>query len=91
MTDRITELALQAGAARFYPDRQAATPDSYLVGQEFLQRFAELVRNDVLDAAAGECQKWIDEHAAADDCTYNDCDFVAAATDCMNAILGMKS
>ena len=58
MTDRITELALQAGAARFYPDRQAVTPDSYLVGQEFLQRFAELVRNDALDEAA----ELADEH-----------------------------
>ena len=56
--DRITELAKQAGAARFYPDRQAVTPDSYLVGQEFLQRFAELVRNDVLDEAA----ELADEH-----------------------------
>ena len=60
MTDRITELALQAGAARFYPDRQAVTPDSYLVGQEFLQRFAELVRNEALEKAAFECEKECD-------------------------------
>lgn len=50
--NQIIELAKQAGAARFYPERQAVTPDAYLVGQDFLQRFAELVRNAVLDEAA---------------------------------------
>lgn len=50
--NQIIELAKQAGAARFYPERQAVTPDAYLVGQDFLQRFALLVRNQVLDEAA---------------------------------------
>lgn len=55
--DQITELAKQAGAARFYPERQAVTPDAYLVGQDFLQRFAELWRNEVLEEAAKQCDE----------------------------------
>lgn len=35
------------------------------------------------------CQKWIDDHSKADNCTYNDCDMVAAVTDVMNQIKGM--
>lgn len=34
------------------------------------------------EACAQVCDAWIADHAKADACTYSDCDFVAAATDC---------
>ena len=42
--EQIHTLALQAGAARFYPEQQI-----YLVGQGFLEKFAELVEKHKLE------------------------------------------
>ena len=39
----IHSLALEAGAARFYPDQQQVKQELYLVSQGFLERFAELL------------------------------------------------
>ena len=39
----IHEMAIQAGAARFYPAQQSAKEDAYVVSRQFLERFAELV------------------------------------------------
>ena len=39
----IHKLALQAGAARFYPEQQAVKQEIYLVSQGFLEKFAELL------------------------------------------------
>ena len=41
--EQIHTLALQAGAARFYPEQQAVKQELYLVSQGFLEKFAELV------------------------------------------------
>lgn len=41
--DEIIEMAKAAGAANFYPKKQTVKADNYLVGQEFLERFAKLV------------------------------------------------
>lgn len=38
--DEIAQCALKAGAAKFYPERQSAKGDNYLVGQGFLEKFA---------------------------------------------------
>lgn len=39
----IQELALKAGAAKFYPEHQKASKDTYLVSAGFLEKFAALV------------------------------------------------
>ena len=38
------------------------------------------------EACAKVCEAWVKDHAKADNCTYADCDFVAAAIDCATAI-----
>ena len=43
-----------------------------------------------IQMAAQVCQEWIDDHSKADDCTYNDCDMVAAVTDVRAAILKLQ-
>ena len=57
MTDeKITQLALEAGAAKFYPQRQTEWNErNYLVGQGFLRRFAEAVAQEArTDGVMGE-------------------------------------
>lgn len=44
-----------------------------------------------LEMAAQVCQNWIDDHSKADNCTYNDCDMVAAVTDVRDAILQLQN
>ena len=39
----VEQLALQAGAARFYPEAQNVTEQNYVVSAGFLQRFHDLV------------------------------------------------
>ena len=41
------------------------------------------------EACAKVCDEWVKDHAKTDDCTYADCDFVAAATDYAKAIRAM--
>jgi hypothetical protein len=38
------------------------------------------------EACARACEAWAADHAQADGCQYEDCDFVAAAIDCAAAI-----
>ena len=47
--EQIHSLALQAGAARFYPEQQAAKQEISLVSQGFLEKFAELVEKHKLE------------------------------------------
>ena len=47
--DQVHTLALQAGAARFYPEQQATKQELYLVSQGFLEKFAELVEKHKLE------------------------------------------
>lgn len=43
------------------------------------------------EACAAECDRWASNHAAAtEECTYANCDFVAAATDCRDAIRALE-
>lgn len=42
----IHKLALQAGAARFYPEQQSVKQELYLVSQGFLEKFAELLHTE---------------------------------------------
>ena len=51
-SDEIIELAKAAGAANFYPKTQTVKADNYLVGQEFLERFAKLVAAKEREACA---------------------------------------
>lgn len=43
--------------------------------------------NMAIEMAANVCQDWINDHSKADNCTYNDCDMVAAVTDVRTEIL----
>lgn len=47
--EQIHALAMQAGAARFYPEQQAVKQELYLVIQGFLEKFAELVEKHKLE------------------------------------------
>ena len=47
--EQIHALAMQAGAARFYPEQQAVKQELYLVSQGFLEKFAELVEKHKLE------------------------------------------
>lgn len=51
MTDRIIELAKQAGCVSLHEDGDS----TLMFTQKTLQRFAELVRNDALEEAAKVC------------------------------------
>lgn len=58
---------------------------------ETLRAFATLVRNAALEEAAKMCDAWIADHSKADNCTYNDCDMVAVATDLAAEIRGLRN
>lgn len=64
--EEILKMAREAGAAKFYPDRQSKTVENYLVGQEFLERFAALVAakaaQDEREACASvaDAERWND-------------------------------
>lgn len=58
--------------------------------QDMVRRIATLVRNATLEEAAVKCDAWVTDHNKADNCTYNDCDMVAVATDLAIEIRGMK-
>lgn len=56
-----------------------------------LERFAALVAAAEREGCAKVCEAWAKDHATAasspgDECTYENCDFVAAASDCAAAI-----
>jgi hypothetical protein len=53
----IIQLAIDAGAARFYPETQAVKDYAYLVGQGFLERFAELAIQAEREACAKVCEE----------------------------------
>ena len=53
------------------------------------EKLAEVER-EAFAKAAQVCQDWIDDHSKADNCTYNDCDMVAAVTDVRTAILQLQ-
>lgn len=61
MTD-INQLAIDAGAARFYPETQAVKDYAYLVGQGFLERYAELA----IQAEREACAKYIESCSLPD-------------------------
>lgn len=48
--DTIKKLALSAGAARFYPDKQVTKEDAYLVSQNFLEKFANLIEQHIKES-----------------------------------------
>lgn len=47
-SEQLKQAALKAGAARFYPDKQRAHADCYIVSKQFLERYAEEIRKLVL-------------------------------------------
>lgn len=50
----LKRIALQVGASEFYPETQTVKEQNYIVGQMFLERFANLVRQETLESAALE-------------------------------------
>ena len=48
----IIAMAKEAGATKFYQERQSVSQDNYLVGQAFLERFAALVAAKEREACA---------------------------------------
>ena len=53
--EEITAMAKEAGATKFYQERQSISQDNYLVGQAFLERFAALVAAKEREACAQVC------------------------------------
>ncbi len=53
--EEITAMAKEAGATKFYQERQSISQDNYLVGQAFLERFAALVAAKERERFALEC------------------------------------
>lgn len=53
----IIDLSLEAGAAKFYPKKQSNIQDAYLVGKQFLERFAALVAAAEREACAKVCEQ----------------------------------
>lgn len=51
----------------------------------------EAIRDAALEEAAKACEKWRDDHSCFDTCTYTDCDFNAAATDCAAVIRALRT
>lgn len=52
------EIAKKAGAASFYPAAQEVSKDSFIVGEQFLNRFAKLVEQATLERAAKVCEEY---------------------------------
>ena len=53
----IIAMAKEAGATKFYQERQSVSQDNYLVGQAFLERFAALVAAKEREACALVCDR----------------------------------
>jgi len=76
-------MARQAGA---FPELSTTSEKDV----DFLRRFASLVSARTREECAKVCDAWSAKHASdSGGCTYNDCDFVAAAHDCAAAIRAM--
>jgi len=56
--NEIIEIAIQAGAAKFYPEAQSVKEDNYLVGQKFLETFAKLVAKAEREKCAKICGEY---------------------------------
>lgn len=56
MTKDVIELAREAGAAKFYPEHQRASKDTYLVSAGFIERLAALVAAQVKERCAQLCE-----------------------------------
>ena len=59
----VEQLALQAGAAKFYPEAQSAIEQNYVVSAKFLQRFHDLVCEACAAIADNICPSCHDESA----------------------------
>lgn len=82
MTDRITELAEEAGIDVDGPFIRGST--------EELQRFTELVRNETLEEAAKRCEQYVMEVSASSDATLYAHQYANAGAHCAEAIRGLK-
>lgn len=79
--DEIIEMAKAAGAANFYPKKQTVKADNYLVGQEFLERFAKLVADKEREACAMLVESNADAcvtHGVAQMCLYSNASAIRA-------------
>lgn len=54
MNDHIIDVALKAGACKFYPKKQSSVNDSYLVGRGFLEKFFQAAYEAGASAAVKE-------------------------------------
>ena len=86
-TDDILRIAREAGAELYADTLLVNGKDAH----DFIKRFAALVAAFEREECAKVCEAWAKDHATAasspgDECTYENCDFVAAASDCAAAI-----
>jgi hypothetical protein len=71
--------------AKWMIDRGYATGHGDTI-EDLLKELEWQIRESEREACAKVCDEWVKDHAKTDNCTYADCDFVAAATDCAKAI-----
>jgi hypothetical protein len=76
--------------AKWMIDRGYATGHGDTI-EELLKELEWQIRENEREACAKVCEAWVKDHAKTDNCTYADCDFVAAATDCAAAIRARES
>ena len=79
--EEITAMAKEAGATKFYQERQSISQDNYLVGQAFLERFAALVAAKELEACAQVCEGFKQGNSA----TYIDDDWADMCAEAIRA------
>lgn len=84
--DAILQAARDAGIA----GPKSRVGDDFMVHWGSLERFAESMRSATKEEDARICSDWSKEHAKHDGCTYANCDYVAAAIDCADAIRASK-
>ena len=92
--DTVIELALQSGAAKFYPERQAEPvfidaekliAQSYLVGAGFLERFAQAIAQKAVE---GERERICAAIKAEDDYCVDEGDYMLDSNDCIKVARG---
>ena len=90
--EEIIEMVVKCGIIpwtkhEYIGDQKFTATDEGLDGDlASLIQFFQMATAHEREACAKVCEAWVKDHAKTDNCTYADCDFVAAAIDCAEAI-----